>query len=153
MLLVVRNAFDLWFCITTKELGIAWNIVMRSLGQNPIEVELQDMINEVDADGNDTIDYPEFLNLMTKKMKNGFIFATELCHVMTNLGEKLIDEEVNEMIREANVDGDENFKTTLLNLMVFFSSSFFIVLGSFFFMLLHLIRLWGFFFFLVFSLF
>ncbi|CAG7903926.1 unnamed protein product [Brassica rapa] len=108
-------------CITTKELGT----VMRSLGQNPTEAELQDMINEVDADGNGTIDFPEFLNLMAKKMKdtdseeelkeafrvfdkdqNGFISAAELRHVMTNLGEKLTDEEVEEMVREADVDGD-----------------------------------------------
>lgn len=31
---------------------------------------------------------------------NGFISAAELRHVMTNLGEKLTDEEVDEMIRE-----------------------------------------------------
>jgi len=78
---------------------------MRSLGQNPTEAELQDMINEVDADGNGTIDFPEFLTLMARKMKdtdseeeileafkvfdkdgNGFISAAELRHVMTNLG-------------------------------------------------------------------
>eukprot|EP00210_Caulerpa_lentillifera_P002209 g2123.t1 len=107
--------------ITTKELGT----VMRSLGQNPTEAELQEMINEVDTDGNGIIDFPEFLSLMAKKMKdcnnedelkeafkvfdkdgNGFISAAELRHVMTNLGEKLTDEEVDEMIREADVDGD-----------------------------------------------
>merc|ERR1719355_49743 len=37
---------------------------------------------------------------------NGFISAAELRHVMTNLGEKLTDEDVDEMIREADVDGD-----------------------------------------------
>lgn len=107
--------------ITTRELGI----VMRSLGQNPTEAELQDMINEVDADGSGTIDFPEFLTMMARKVSNtdseqelkeafrvfdkdgnGFISAAELRHVMTNLGEKLTDEEVDEMIREADIDGD-----------------------------------------------
>ena len=37
---------------------------------------------------------------------NGFISAAELRHVMTNLGEKLTDEEVDEMIKEADTDGD-----------------------------------------------
>lgn len=36
----------------------------------------------------------------------GFISAQELRHVMTNLGERLTDEEVDEMLREADVDGD-----------------------------------------------
>merc|ERR1712188_198769 len=79
--------------ITTKELGT----VMRSLGQNPTEQELKDMIDEVDTDGNGTIDFPEFLSMMARKMQdtdteeeireafkvfdkdgNGFISAAEL---------------------------------------------------------------------------
>ena len=107
--------------ITTKELGT----VMRSLGQNPTEVELQDMINEVDTDRNGTLDFSEFLTMMARKTKethsdeeirqafrvfdkdgNGFISAAELRHVMINLGEKLTDEEIDDMIREADTDGD-----------------------------------------------
>lgn len=107
--------------ITTKELGT----VMRALGQNPTEAELKDMIAEVDIDNNGTIDFPEFLAMMTKKARtmdteeeireafkvfdrdgNGFITAAELRHVMTTLGEKLTNEEVDAMIREADVDGD-----------------------------------------------
>lgn len=121
-----REAFGLFDkngdgTISSSELGT----IMRSLGQNPTENELQDMINEVDVDGNGTIDFDEFLNMMAKKMKetdseeelreafrvfdkdgNGYISAAELRHVMTNLGEKLTDEEVDEMIREADLDGD-----------------------------------------------
>lgn len=36
---------------------------MRSLGQNPSESELQDMINEVDADNNGTIDFPGMIKI------------------------------------------------------------------------------------------
>jgi calmodulin len=78
---------------------------MRSLGQNPTEAELQDIINEVDADGNGTIDFPEFLTMMARKIRdgyseeeiketfkvfdkdnNGFISPRELRHVMTSIG-------------------------------------------------------------------
>ncbi|KAL0064558.1 hypothetical protein AAF712_008503 [Marasmius tenuissimus] len=107
--------------ITTRELGT----VMRSLGQNPTEVELQDMINEVDADGNGTIDFSEFLSMMSKKVHHadseeeirqafkvfdkdgsGSISANELRSVMESLGERLTEDEINSMMREADVDGD-----------------------------------------------
>lgn len=107
--------------ITSSELGI----VMRSLGQRPTETELRNMVTLVDTDGNGTIEFNEFLFMMSKKMKetdseeelreafrvfdkngDGFISASELRHVMTNLGEKLTDEEVEDMIREADLDGD-----------------------------------------------
>lgn len=109
--------------ITTKELGT----VMRSLGQNPSEEELTSMIEEVDKDGSGTIDFKEFISLMAQKMKetdteeelidafkifdrdgNGFISSHELRYVMTSTGEHLSDAEIDEMIREADIDGDGN---------------------------------------------
>ncbi|XP_065294671.1 calmodulin-like [Dermacentor albipictus] len=122
----LREAFALFDkdgdgAISTKELGT----VMRSLGQNPTEAELSEIIAELDVDGNGTVDFPEFLALMSKKVRTtdteeeireafrvfdrdgkGFIVAAELRHVMTTLGEKLTNEEVDAMIREADVDGD-----------------------------------------------
>ncbi|XP_054844189.1 uncharacterized protein LOC129335564 [Eublepharis macularius] len=107
--------------ITTKELGT----VMRSLGHNPTEAELQAMISDIDANRSGTVDFAEFLSLMAKRTRDsdgeeeirdafrvfdkdesGYISAAELRHVMINLGEKLTDEEVDEMIREADVDVD-----------------------------------------------
>ena len=43
---------------------------MRSLGQNPSESELQDMINEVDADNNGTIDFPGMFQLAPNTFSN-----------------------------------------------------------------------------------
>ncbi|XP_008197239.1 neo-calmodulin isoform X2 [Tribolium castaneum] len=107
--------------ITMAELGV----VMRSLGQRPTETELRDMVNEVDQDGNGTIEFNEFLQMMSKKLKDadgeeelkeafrvfdknndGLISSNELRHVMTSLGERLSEEEVDDMIKEADLDGD-----------------------------------------------
>ncbi|XP_066369148.1 calmodulin-like [Miscanthus floridulus] len=120
--------------ITSEELGT----VMKSLGQNLTGSKLQDMIMEVDADGNGTIEFPEFLNLMAHKLKDtdseeevkeafemfdkdrdGYISAAELRDMMANLGEQLTDEEVREMIQEADTNGDgfvsyDEFKQRML---------------------------------------
>ncbi|GMI69960.1 calmodulin 8, calmodulin-like 8 [Hibiscus trionum] len=110
-------------CITVEELAM----VIRSVDQNLTGEELHHMFTDVDADAdaNGAIEFAEFLNLMAKKMKetdaeeelkeafkvfdndqNGYISANELRHVMINLGEKLTDEEVEQMIKEADLDGD-----------------------------------------------
>ncbi|KAL9450822.1 hypothetical protein AB3S75_012541 [Citrus x aurantiifolia] len=108
-------------CITIEELAVA----IKSLDQNPTEEELRNMISEVDVNGNGTIEFGEFLNLMARKMKeneaqeelkeafkvfdkdqDGYISPNELRHVMMNIGEKVTDEELEQMVREADLDGD-----------------------------------------------
>ena len=44
--------------------------VLRCMGHNPTDSQVNDMINEVDEDGNGTIDFEEFLQMMAKKMKD-----------------------------------------------------------------------------------
>jgi Ca2+-binding EF-hand superfamily protein len=51
--------------ITMEELAT----VIQSLNENPTKEEVQDMIGEVDGDGNGSIDFEDFLNIMARKMK------------------------------------------------------------------------------------
>lgn len=107
--------------ITKKEV----REMMVSLGQDPTEEEVADMVNEVDTDGNGVIDFNEFLTMMARKKSakeeeletveafrvfdvdgDGFITADELRSVMTKLGESLSAEEIEEMIVTADTDGD-----------------------------------------------
>jgi len=107
--------------ITSEELGE----MMRSLGLEPSETELQDIINEVDLDSTGSIDFDEFVTMMAKRVPkvdaetelrqafkvfdrdgSGTIDTEELRHVMKSLGENLTDEQIDEMIREADKDGD-----------------------------------------------
>lgn len=122
--------------ITSVELGQ----VMRTFGWNPTEGDLQEMIGEIDQDGNGCISFNEFLYLMTKNVHedgdieeeireafrvfdregHGFITVPDLIQVLTSLGDKLTQEESEELIGEADIDGDgnvnyEEFVTMLLH--------------------------------------
>ncbi|KAF2137464.1 uncharacterized protein K452DRAFT_312287 [Aplosporella prunicola CBS 121167] len=107
--------------ISAQELGE----VMRSLGQNPTESELQDMVNELDLDSTGTVDFEEFLKMMKTKSKqmdsdeelreafaafdkdgSGTINAEEVRHVMKGIGENLTDGEIDEIIKQADTNGD-----------------------------------------------
>ena len=51
--------------ITVEELAT----VIQSLNEHPTKEEIQEMMNEVDADGDGTVDFEEFLSIMARKMK------------------------------------------------------------------------------------
>ncbi|CAI8508471.1 hypothetical protein FOG51_02130 [Hanseniaspora uvarum] len=93
--------------------------VMRSLGLSPSEQEVTDLMNEIDLNGNKSIEFSEFLTLMSRQLKqndsemelleafkvfdkngDGYISSAELKHVLTSIGEKLSDAEVDEILKE-----------------------------------------------------
>ena len=95
---------------------------MRAMGQNPTEDELNNMVMEVDLDGNGTIEFPEFLEMMKQKAnevdqeeelreafkifdrdKDGFVSIKELKKVTSMLGASLSKEELEEFTKEAVV--------------------------------------------------
>merc|ERR1712022_87961 len=120
----IREAFDLFDtdgsgAIDAKELKVA----MRALGFEPKKDEIRKMISDIDKDGDGTIDFDEFM--MTAKMaekdsreeivkafrlfdddETGRISFKNLKRVAKELGENMTDEELMEMVDEADRDGD-----------------------------------------------
>ena len=107
--------------ISGKELENA----MVSMGQNPTEEEINEMMNEVDLNRDGKIDFDEFMTLMVKnspdtqtedevinafrvfdKEGNGLISSVELKHIMMSIGDKMTEEEADEMVNEADIDED-----------------------------------------------
>ena len=43
---------------------------MRALGLKPTEAEIQNTIDELDAAGSGTVDFPELLSLVARKLKD-----------------------------------------------------------------------------------
>uniref|UniRef100_A0A8D0CG98 Calglandulin n=1 Tax=Salvator merianae TaxID=96440 RepID=A0A8D0CG98_SALMN len=122
----IREAFDLFDTdgsgsIDIKELKVA----MRALGFEPKKEEIRKMIADIGKDGCNTIDFEDFLTMMSQKMSEkdsqeeilkafrlfdddgtGKISFKNLKRVSKELGENLTDEELQEMIDEADRDGD-----------------------------------------------
>ncbi|KAJ3269288.1 translation elongation factor EF1B gamma [Terramyces sp. JEL0728] len=109
--------------ITSKEMATA----LRHLGQNPTEAELQELLAELDQDGNGTIEFEELMALIVKNEGNaqqdidteikeifnlldrdnsGFISIQDLKAVAISSGMKLSETEIENMIIEADNDGD-----------------------------------------------
>ncbi|XDA82288.1 hypothetical protein R6Z07F_012207 [Ovis aries] len=107
--------------ISVQELGT----VMQEVGLKPSEAELKVLIARLDTDNNGIISFQEFLEAMAAGLQtsdteedlreifrafdqdnDGYISVDELRQATAQLGEKLSQDELDAMIREADVDQD-----------------------------------------------
>ncbi|CAF1991292.1 unnamed protein product [Rotaria magnacalcarata] len=123
----IRDAFavfdkEMTGSITTEQ----FSKVLDDLGYNVPESELTTLINQLDMDKSGTIEFEEYLSFMLTFIKknittednlkdafnlfdqnnDGYIETKDLREIMTNLGEKITDEDIDEMMREADIDKD-----------------------------------------------
>lgn len=121
-------AFSLFDDQDTKVIPIT-NLrqLMLSVAHYPSDMELQEIQAEIDADGSGELYLSDFLHIMSQKYANmstedeiiaafrvfdkegtGLISESEFRHIMQNMGEQLTDDEVEEIIRDANSDLEGN---------------------------------------------
>ncbi|KAH7664693.1 calcium-binding protein CML protein [Dioscorea alata] len=124
----MREAFHLFDTdgdgrIAVSELGI----LMRSLGGNPTQAQLKDIVASEKLSG--SFDFPRFLDLMRRHFRpepfdrqlrdafkvldkegTGLVAVSDLRHVLTSIGEKLEPSEFDEWIREVDVLPDGNIR-------------------------------------------
>lgn len=122
----IKKAFDLFDTdgtgyINSKDLRVA----IRALGFEPKSTELKKLVDKIDQEGSGKISFSDFIYLMTLKMGEsdtkeeilkafrlfdndctGKINFHNLKRVARELGEHLNDEELKEMITEADLNGD-----------------------------------------------
>uniref|UniRef100_A0A674ITT6 EF-hand domain-containing protein n=1 Tax=Terrapene triunguis TaxID=2587831 RepID=A0A674ITT6_9SAUR len=122
----LREAFDLLDTDGTGTVDVKdLKVSIRALGYEPKKEEMKKIVSEVDKEGSGKINFDSFLYAMTQKMSEpesredilkafklfddngtGKISFQNLKRVAGEIGENLTDEELQEMIDEADVDGD-----------------------------------------------
>ncbi|CDK24312.1 unnamed protein product [Kuraishia capsulata CBS 1993] len=121
-----KDAFSLFDKKGTGKVAVdSLGDLLRAVGQNPTLAEISQLQTQVSSD----LDYTTFVKIVDRpegfkalgqpedyikgfqvfdKNMTGFIGVGELRYILTSIGEKLTDEEVDELLKGVNVTEDQN---------------------------------------------